>query len=191
MRLWLKRIPLVNVLLVLATVLPGAGCHLAPAMPPPAPTAPSRPAIATPAVGSENCQPALVKRVVDGDTAIMRIGEREYRVRYIGVDAPESVTPDQPVERMGPEAARANRELVEGKWVCLERDQSDTDQYGRALRYVWLGDRLINRELVASGYVRARQYPPDLKRQEDLDAAEREARAAGLGIWAPQPTPKR
>ena len=81
---------------------------------------------------------ALVIRVIDGDTIDVLIGGREFRVRYIGIDTPETVDPRQPVECFGREASERNRRLVWGKAVGLERDVSETDRFGRLLRYVWM-----------------------------------------------------
>ena len=143
---------------------------------------------ALPAGPSGATQNARVVRVVDGDTVIVRIAGAEYRLRYIGINAPESVTPGAPVERMGHEAAAANLALVAGRDVTLEKDVSESDRFGRLLRYVWLHDGddwlLVNRELVRRGFANAVTYPPDVKYQEDLREAEAEARAARVGLWA-------
>jgi micrococcal nuclease len=118
-----------------------------------------------------------VLRVIDGDTIVV---SGNLRVRYIGINAPEMK------ERFGRQAWQANRRLVEGKRVRLEKDISNTDKYGRLLRYVWVDDLLVEAELVRMGYARARAYPPDVKYQDQLEALEREARAAGRGMWAPR-----
>ncbi len=121
---------------------------------------------------------ARVIEVIDGDTMIIAGG---YRVRYIGIDAPE-VHPD--LEAFGIEAWQANRKLVEGKEVRLERDVSEKDKYGRLLRYVWVDDILVEAELVRQGLARAKAYPPDTKYQDYLEQMESEAREAGRGMWA-------
>ncbi len=121
---------------------------------------------------------ARVIQVIDGDTIIVEGG---YRVRYIGIDTPE-VYPE--VEAFGLEAWQANRRLVEGNEVRLERDVSQTDKYGRLLRYVYVGDVLVNAELVRQGLARAEAYPPDTKYQDLLEEMEAEARVAGRGMWA-------
>jgi micrococcal nuclease len=132
---------------------------------------------------------AVVVWVVDGDTIHVEIEGQEFVVRYIGIDAPEVGRPDHPEEWMGPEATEANRRLVENEVVWLESDVSETDQYGRLLRYVWLADsRMVNEELVRTGFAVARTYPPDVKHQDRLIEAEREARAAEAGLWGPAPT---
>ncbi|MBI2836480.1 MAG: thermonuclease family protein [Chloroflexi bacterium] len=118
---------------------------------------------------------ALVIRVIDGDTIDIEGG---IRVRYIGIDTPER---DEVFYR---EATEANRRLVEGKNVRLEKDVSDKDRYGRLLRYVWVGDRMVNVELVRLGMAEAKSYPPDVKYQDYFEQLEKEARAAGRGVWA-------
>jgi hypothetical protein len=76
--------------------------------------------------------------------------------------------------------------LVEGQIVELERDKTEIDQYGRLLRYVYLQNGLlVNEEMVKLGFANAVAYPPDVKYQELLSNAEREAQAAGIGMWAP------
>ncbi len=126
---------------------------------------------------------ALVVRVVDGDTIQVRLSGKEVTVRYIGINTPESVDPRRPAERFGKEAADRNRQLVQGKLVQLERDVSETDRFGRLLRYVWLDGTLVNAVLVQEGYARAVSYPPDVKYQERLREAERYARASKRGLW--------
>lgn len=128
---------------------------------------------------------ARVVEVVDGDTIRVSIDGQVYSLRYIGIDTPETVHPSRPVEAMGPEASAANAALVDGQVVYLEKDVSETDRYGRLLRYVWLADgRMVNEELCRQGYAQSSSYPPDIKHQERLAAAAREAREAGRGLWS-------
>jgi micrococcal nuclease len=98
---------------------------------------------------------AKVIQVIDGDTITVEGG---YRVRYIGIDTPET----HPV----PEAF------------------SETDKYGRLLRYVYVDDVFVNAELVRQGLAEAKAYPPDIKYQDYLEEMEAEARKAGRGMWA-------
>ncbi|MHB9033997.1 MAG: thermonuclease family protein [Anaerolineae bacterium] len=136
-----------------------------------------------PPPGSAAGESAAVVDVVDGDTIWVRMGAREFKVRYIGMNAPELAregVAEQPFARA---AREANRRLVEGQVVILVKDVSDTDQYGRLLRYVYVGDTLINAELVRLGVARAKAYPPDTTLQNELFAAQDEARAARRGIW--------
>ncbi|MGQ9556206.1 MAG: thermonuclease family protein [Anaerolineae bacterium] len=132
---------------------------------------------------------AQVVEVVDGDTIKVSIGGVIYTVRYIGMDTPETKHPNKPIEWMGPEAASANEALVGGQTVYLEKDVSETDQYGRLLRYVWLTDgRMVNEELVRQGYAQVSTYPPDVRYVDRFLRAQREAREAGRGLWEPEPT---
>jgi len=131
---------------------------------------------------------ARVVRVVDGDTIVVRIGGAEERVRYIGMDTPESVKPDTPIQPMAEEAAAANRALVEGQEVMLEREISDRDRFDRLLRDVWV-DRdgtlvLVGLELVRDGFAQVATFPPDVAYVQELLAAQRQARADGVGLWA-------
>ena len=125
---------------------------------------------------------ARVTRVIDGDTIVIEGG---YRVRYIGIDTPE-IHPE--TEAFGIEAWQANRQLVEGKLVRLERDISETDKYGRLLRYVYVDDTMVNAELVRQGLAQVKAYPPDTKYQDYLEALEAEAKGEGRGMWAKSPT---
>ncbi len=120
---------------------------------------------------------ATVTQVIDGDTIMTADGSR---VRYIGIDTPE-VYPK--VEAFGIEAWQANRELVAGKTVRLERDVSNTDRYGRLLRYVYVDSIFVNAELVRRGLARAKPYPPDTKYHNYLEELEAKARQAGKGMW--------
>jgi len=128
----------------------------------------------------------VVTHPVDGDTVDVEIGGVEERVRLIGIDTPESVAPNRPVECYGPEAKARLAELIPpGTEVRLERDVEARDQYGRLLAYVFrTADGLhVNESLVRDGYAEARRYEPNVARQAELDAAEVEARAADRGLW--------
>ncbi len=120
----------------------------------------------------------MVTKVIDGDTIIVEGG---YRVRYIGIDTPETYPR---MEAFGMEAWQANRQLVEGKEVRLEKDVSETDKYDRLLRYVYVDDTMVNAELVKLGLAEAKAYPPDTKYQNYLERLETEAKSAGRGMWA-------
>lgn len=120
-----------------------------------------------------------VVRVVDGDTLDVVIDGERYRVRYIGIDSPELG------ESLADLATARNRALVTGQTVHLVKDQSETDRYGRLLRYVYLDDgRLINELLVQEGLARVTLFPPDTELANRLQEAEQRARSAALGIWA-------
>jgi micrococcal nuclease len=123
-----------------------------------------------------------VTYVVDGDTIDLSTGER---VRYIGVDTPETKHPIKGVECFGQEAAGKNKELVLDKKVRLEKDVSDKDKYGRLLRYVYLDDLFVNDYLARNGFAHAATFPPDVKFSRQFLEAEREARVNGRGLFAP------
>jgi len=123
----------------------------------------------------------LVTRVIGGDTIEISSGAK---VRYIGIDTRETAHPSKPLECFGKEAREKNRQLVEGKLVRLEKDISETDRYGRLLRYVWVEDIFVNEHLVRQGYAYAYTYPPDVKYAELFAQAQREARENNRGLWA-------
>ena len=124
---------------------------------------------------------AQVINIVDGDTIDVEIDGEEFRVRYIGINTPEIAHGDEPGERCGSNATTANARLVEDQEVRLERDVSDTDQYGRLLRYVYVGDIFVNEELVRLGFAEVVKYEPDIREYENFLALEQEAAAAPLG----------
>jgi micrococcal nuclease len=126
---------------------------------------------------------AQVIRVIDGDTIEVGIGGQIHRVRYIGIDTPETVHPTLGEEPCGKEASNKNRELVGGKVVRLEKDVSETDKYGRLLRYVHVGYIFVNAELVKLGYAQVTTYPPDVKYEDLFLQLQREAREASRGCW--------
>lgn len=136
---------------------------------------------------------AIVTRVIDGDTIAVAYGGGEYKVRYIGMDAPETSDPNSSIEWMGPEATVANTKLVEGKTVFLEKDVSEVDRYDRLLRYVWLTDgtawTLVNLELVRQGVATAKSYPPDVRYDDLYRVADNDAKVSALGLYAATPAP--
>lgn len=192
MRKWLSSLAFC---LVLALIISTSGCDfLEQLTPSPTPTTPvNTPTItSTPSPTQTGSVEARVVRVVDGDTIEVDINGAAYKVRYIGMDTPETVNPSEPIECFGKEASNKNKELVEGKVVRLEKDVSETDRYGRLLRYVWVGDVMVNAELVRLGYAQVATYPPDVKYQDLFLQLQRDARADGLGFWsecASAPTP--
>ena len=123
---------------------------------------------------------ATVVRVVDGDTIVLESGER---VRYIGVDAPESRHLRMPIEPFAVEAAEFNRKMVEGKQVYLITDEEPEDRYGRLLAYIFVGDVFVNARLVSEGYARERAYPPNVRFKPLFVSLQKEAIGARKGIW--------
>ncbi|NCN44974.1 MAG: hypothetical protein COU63_00115 [Candidatus Pacebacteria bacterium CG10_big_fil_rev_8_21_14_0_10_36_11] len=122
----------------------------------------------------------LVTRVVDGDTFEIESGEK---VRLIGIDAPETVHPQQPVECYGKVSSETLKKLIEGKQVTMEKDVSETDRYGRLLRYVYIDGQSINEFLVQEGFAYASSYPPDVAEQTKLKDLQQQAMVSGKGLW--------
>lgn len=130
---------------------------------------------------SSTSQVLVVSRVIDGDTIELSNGQK---VRYIGINTPETKHPQKGAECFGQEAKEYNSALVLDKEVKLEKDVSETDRYGRLLRYVYIDEVLINEKLVADGYAYSSPYTPDVSKQEVFEAAEEKARAAKQGLWS-------
>lgn len=130
---------------------------------------------------------ARVVRVVDGDTLVVSIDGREERLRLIGIDTPESVAPDRPVECFGPEASAFMASLVpEGTRIVVERDVEARDDYGRLLGYVRRveDDLFVNLEIVRQGYAQPLTIPPNVTHADAFVAAARTAREEALGLWS-------
>jgi len=121
-----------------------------------------------------------VTRVVDGDTIVLSNGER---VRYIGIDTPETKHPKKPVQYFGREASAYNKSLVEHKMVRLEFDVDKRDKYGRLLAYVYVGDTFVNAKLVEEGYAQVYTFPPNVKYADLFLKLQREARENNRGLW--------
>ncbi len=123
-----------------------------------------------------------VERVVDGDTLLV---DRLGRVRLQGINAPESVKPDSPVEPWGPEASAFTKQFLAQGQVRLQFDRERVDQYGRTLAYAWVGDKLLNEELIRAGLARAEmQYHYSSAMKSRFRKAQDEARAAQRGVWS-------
>ena len=140
----------------------------------------------SPLIESEEASPisppsgdvALVVYVIDGDTIEVESQGQEFRVRYIGVDTPER---DEPFYD---EATAANLTLVGDEEIILVQDVSETDQYGRLLRYVYLQDgTFVNAELISQGYGRVVTFPPDVAQAEFLASLQKDARESQRGLW--------
>lgn len=117
----------------------------------------------------------LVVNVVDGDTIDVLINGTEYRVRYVGINTPERD------EVCYNDATAANAALVQGQTVRMEIDQSETDRFGRLLRYIYVGDTFVNRQLIADGYAEVVLYRPDDEYYDDFRRFEVNAARLGLG----------
>lgn len=126
---------------------------------------------------------ARVVRVVDGDTIVASVDGRDEYVRYIGVDTPETVKPDAPVQCYGPKASDENHRLVEGRTVRLVFDREQRDDYGRLLAYVYAGSRFVNGALVRGGYARTLTIAPNTSHAAQFDRLAALAARAGRGLW--------
>jgi micrococcal nuclease len=158
----------------------------------PAPTATAAPAmtaaplrptptfavVATPAPAITGDE-ALVVKVTDGDTIDVLLGDETLTVRYVGIDTPERGQPGYQA------ATEANRLLVGGQTVILVKGRSDTDRYGRLLRYVYLaGGTMVNAALVAEGWAQPVEYPPDTAYAAEFRQAAMDAALNRRGFWS-------
>lgn len=148
--------------------------------PPSQPTPPPITSTPTPTTSPNSTESATVSRVIDGDTIVLSDGRQ---VRYIGIDTPETKDPRRPVGCFGEEAYQKNKELVEGKTINLVKDVSETDQFGRLLRYVYVGEIFVNEYLVREGFARISTYPPDVAHQEEFLSAQKQAQENSKGLW--------
>jgi micrococcal nuclease len=127
-----------------------------------------------------------VVKVVDGDTIGVIMAGRREKVRYIGVDTPETKHPTKGLQCYGRAASAFNRRLVGGERVRIVRDVEERDRYGRLLAYVYrLRDELfVNAELARLGYAQPLAIAPDIRYAPRFTALAREARRAGRGLWS-------
>jgi micrococcal nuclease len=123
-----------------------------------------------------------VLKVIDGDTVIIDHPKVE-RVRYLGIDTPETLKPDSPGDPFSNESTAFNERLVLGKNVTLEIDKEKYDPYGRLLAYVFIDGKLVNEELVREGLARAFFIGPNRKYESRIYKAQEEAQNNKKGIW--------
>jgi len=129
---------------------------------------------------------ATVRRVVDGDTIVVSLGGRDERVRLIGIDTPETVSPVKPVQCFGKQASDHTKALLPpGTAVRLVRDVEARDVYGRLLAYVYRtsDDLFVNLELARDGFASLLTYPPDVAHADQFGAAVADARRRDVGLW--------
>ena len=127
---------------------------------------------------SQQGESGTVANIVDGDTIDVLIDGQEFRLRYIGMDTPERG------ELGFAEATAANVALVSGKTVILEKDVSDTDRFGRLLRYVYVDGEMVNMTLVEEGYAVPATFPPDVRYQQQFLLAGLRAKQARDDVMA-------
>jgi micrococcal nuclease len=132
---------------------------------------------------------ARVLRVVDGDTVQVALGRAREKVRYIGIDTPEEVKPNTPVQCYARRAAARNEQLVDGRAVVLRFDANPRDRYGRLLAYVYrASDGLfVNAQLVREGAARDDPFPDNHAHAALFARLAATARSAGRGLWSACP----
>jgi micrococcal nuclease len=128
----------------------------------------------------------VVTRVTDGDTIRVRLGSGEERVRYIGVDTPETVKPGTPVQCYGKAASAFNARLLRDRRVRLVFDAERRDRYGRLLAYVYRepDGLFVNAELVRRGYAQPLTIPPNVAHASEFRRLASTARRGGRGLWS-------
>jgi len=138
---------------------------------------------------------AVVSKNVDGDTIHIKINNKDYPLRLIGVNSPEYMKPDSPVEYYGKEASEFTKsKLMIGRKIWLENDSSITDKYDRLLKYVWLEKpeqaneseirtKMFNAILVLKGYAKVMTILPDAKYSDCFIKFEKEAHSENKGLW--------
>lgn len=139
-----------------------------------------------------------VLRIVDGDTLLVSPqlsaaarARPEIRLRLLGIDCPESVKPDHPVEPWAREAAEFTGQFVSGGSVRLRFDKRRLDRYDRYLAYVFVADKMLNEELLRAGLAVVSVFPGDSESMaRRLRVAANEAEHAQRGVWSGQPARK-
>ena len=136
----------------------------------------------------------IVTRVVDGDTADVQVDGQKVRVRFLGVDTPETVHPNKPVQYYGKEASNFTKDYLNGKQVWLEYDKSPTDRYNRHLAYIWtakpktinestMRKDMFNARLLLGGYAKVMIIKPNKRYEELFKKFEAEAKNSRKGLW--------
>lgn len=149
----------------------------------------------TASINDKKFEKAIVSKHVDGDTIYVKFDDgKEEKVRLIGIDTPETVHPNKDIECYGKEASEFTKDKLLGKTIYLEKDVSETDKYGRLLRYVWLDipkeankeeikKYMFNAMLVIEGYAKASTFPPDVKYADYFNQFQKEAIEQNKGLW--------
>ena len=145
--------------------------------------------------GNQDFVQAVIVRAVDGDTAVVKIDGQEKRVRFLGVDTPETVHPNKPVQFYGKEASNFTKESLNGRRVWLEYDSNPQDRYGRHLAYIWLNnpktinestirENMFNAKLLLGGYAKVMIIKPNKRYESEFRKFQEEARNKKLGVWS-------
>jgi micrococcal nuclease len=137
-----------------------------------------------PDAGASQHLSGRVVRAVDGDTLEVAVDDGATEtVRLIGVDTPETVKPDTPVQCFGPRASAFEHRTVEGRRVRLLTGVEPRDFYGRLLAYVWVEDRFLEAELLRHGLARLLTFHPNDRFAHRFEELEQKAARAGKGLW--------
>ncbi len=131
-------------------------------------------------VFSQESASATVLRIIDGDTMIMMVEGKQEWVNLLAVDAPE------PAQPWGMVALNALNMLVDGKDIRIEFDKEQRNYEGQMWGYLWVGETFVNREMVLNGYALWDFWPPNIRYDEQLLAAEFQARKNWKGMWKSQ-----
>ncbi|UXU51539.1 thermonuclease NucI [Staphylococcus arlettae] len=136
--------------------------------------------------GPEDAEQVHIERVVDGDTFVAKDKDNQtVKIRLIGVDTPETVKPNTPVQPYGKEASDYSKEKLTNQDVYLEYDKEKEDRYGRVLAYVWLDKQtMFNEQLVKEGLAREKYFAPNGKYRNLFEEAESAAKAEHKNIWS-------
>ncbi|MBQ9419008.1 MAG: thermonuclease family protein, partial [Synergistaceae bacterium] len=119
------------------------------------------------------------------------------RVRFIGVNTPETVHPNKPVEFYGKEASNFTKKELSDKTVWLQTEVETKDRYGRMLAYVWLKEptqkdlddedaireNMFNARLLLDGYAQLMTVQPNSRYSNLFVHFQREARQDNKGLW--------
>jgi micrococcal nuclease len=160
---------------------PSAPPSASPPLPSPSETSKTRKLSKSPLVPrSSTSERAKVVAVLDGDTIVVGGGEK---VRYAGLNTPETHHPDKLPEYCGQEAFEANRRLVAGKTVRLEFDARQRDKFGRLLAYVYVDRLFVNAELIRQGYAQVSTYKDNQRYQDEFLRLQETAITARRGMW--------
>ncbi len=131
-------------------------------------------------IPSNNPQTGKVLEILDGSTIKVMINGKTYIVKYIGIETPGYI---KTIEYFGVEAKKANAALVFAKDITLIEDSSDKDPDGRLLRYIKVGDKFVNLELISKGFGKALSAPPNTSCDTTFKSAEEQANSAKIGLW--------
>lgn len=140
---------------------------------------------------SNNFIKAYVSRIIDGDTIEVIIDKEKYKIRFIGIDCPEFTSK---IEYFGMESTEYTKSMLLNKEIYLEKDTSNTDKYGRLLRFIWLQipysysieeikDKMFNAMLLKNGDAYLFTCPPDIKYSNIFKQISEDAQNNKIGLW--------